>query len=43
MTENQKELAAKPQFDWDGYIIPHIQAAVGSNKLSIKGYCLRFL
>jgi hypothetical protein len=22
MTEKQKELAAKPQSDWDGYIIP---------------------
>jgi len=22
MTENEKEKAAKPQSDWDGYIIP---------------------
>jgi hypothetical protein len=27
MTENEKEKAAKPQSDWDGYIIPHRTAA----------------
>jgi hypothetical protein len=33
MTENQKELAAKPQSDWDGYIIPHNETASPTDKI----------
>jgi len=33
MAENQKELAAKPQSDWDGDIIPHGLTASPMNKI----------
>jgi len=35
MTENEKEQAAKPQSDWDGYIIPHIVAALQADKVIV--------
>jgi hypothetical protein len=33
MTEIENKQAAKPQSDWDGDIIPHIQTTSHSNKL----------